>query len=328
MSKSSCWKGGEPPLSRMDLVRGARAQRWWSRYLLPARSEVQWYVLCTYLWVQIVHARILSTPLPHFHRCFAVLAWVTGVQSWWELWETSAGLTLIFKAAFRPWLRHTTPPPSPRLCWADHHSDPNSIPSCLPGHVQGLRWWLEVAGPLPALVSTSSLAQLTSLGAAGMGWLEREGSTPSWQNYGPSLAPAVPHAPWSRDGEMQKVVCCSPQWHIYGYSGSKVRFLLIEIHLFIGVSFESANLLFSLAMLRWFYSYIESGEASANSQRSKLCFNTWLWDWCHWQNFVFFNHGLLYTSPGLLTSNGMHLSQKGKRVFVQGVARQIDRTLN
>lgn len=28
MSKSSCWKGGEPPLSHADSVRMARAQRW------------------------------------------------------------------------------------------------------------------------------------------------------------------------------------------------------------------------------------------------------------------------------------------------------------
>lgn len=42
----------------------------------------------------------------------------------------------------------------------------------------------------------------------------------------------------------------------------------------------------------------------------------------------FFNRGVIYTMPGLLTADGMHLSQRGKRVFAQELEGLTDRTLN
>ncbi|KAJ7408139.1 hypothetical protein BTVI_60719 [Pitangus sulphuratus] len=56
--------------------------------------------------------------------------------------------------------------------------------------------------------------------------------------------------------------------------------------------------------------------------------NTWLHDWCHSQNFGFFDNGMDYMEPGLLNSDGIHHSQREKRVFGQGLAGLIDRALN
>ena len=54
----------------------------------------------------------------------------------------------------------------------------------------------------------------------------------------------------------------------------------------------------------------------------------WLRAWCHQQNFGFFDHGLVYTTPGLLATDGVHLSQRGKRIFAQELAGLIERALN
>jgi len=51
------------------------------------------------------------------------------------------------------------------------------------------------------------------------------------------------------------------------------------------------------------------------SNRQTQSMNTWLHCWCHHHNFDFFDNGVAYTVPGLLVSNGSHLSQRGKRVF-------------
>ncbi|XP_054044411.1 uncharacterized protein LOC128904316 isoform X1 [Rissa tridactyla] len=56
--------------------------------------------------------------------------------------------------------------------------------------------------------------------------------------------------------------------------------------------------------------------------------NWWLWDWWYRQGFGFFDHRLLYESPDLLVAGGTHLSQKGKRILGQELARLIDRALN
>jgi len=37
---------------------------------------------------------------------------------------------------------------------------------------------------------------------------------------------------------------------------------------------------------------------------------------------------MAYSAPGLLASDGLHLSQRGKRVFTQELAGLIDRALN
>ncbi|KAK4816534.1 hypothetical protein QYF61_017735 [Mycteria americana] len=56
--------------------------------------------------------------------------------------------------------------------------------------------------------------------------------------------------------------------------------------------------------------------------------NTCLCGWCHHHKFGFFNNGMVYTAPGLLVSDGIHLYQRGKRVFAHELAGLIDRALN
>ena len=56
--------------------------------------------------------------------------------------------------------------------------------------------------------------------------------------------------------------------------------------------------------------------------------NLWLQDWFYRQGFGFFNHGLVYRTPDILASDGMQLSQKGKRILGQELAGLIERALN
>lgn len=62
--------------------------------------------------------------------------------------------------------------------------------------------------------------------------------------------------------------------------------------------------------------------------RKTLQINVWLHDWCLRQGFGFFNHELLYETPGLLVAGGIHQSQRGKKVLGQELAGLIDRALN
>jgi len=54
----------------------------------------------------------------------------------------------------------------------------------------------------------------------------------------------------------------------------------------------------------------------------------WLRGWCQSRNFVFFDHGAVYSAPGLLSVNGTHLSQRGKQILAQELAGLIKRALN
>jgi len=56
--------------------------------------------------------------------------------------------------------------------------------------------------------------------------------------------------------------------------------------------------------------------------------NRWLRDWCHQWNFGFFDHGEVYTALGLLVTDGVQLSQRGKRILAHELAGLIERTLN
>jgi len=56
--------------------------------------------------------------------------------------------------------------------------------------------------------------------------------------------------------------------------------------------------------------------------------NTWLHGWCHCDSFAYFDHGVAYTAPGLLAPDGIHLSQREKRVFAHKLAGSTDRALN
>jgi len=47
-----------------------------------------------------------------------------------------------------------------------------------------------------------------------------------------------------------------------------------------------------------------------------------------WWNFGFFDHGEVYTAPGLLATDGVQLSQRGKRILAHELAGFIERTLN
>jgi len=71
----------------------------------------------------------------------------------------------------------------------------------------------------------------------------------------------------------------------------------------------------------------EETEDEGRNRRSQQI-NTWLQVWCHNQNLGFFDHGSVYMAPGLLATDGLHLSQKGKRILVQELAGLINRALN
>ncbi|KAJ7408371.1 hypothetical protein BTVI_59779 [Pitangus sulphuratus] len=53
----------------------------------------------------------------------------------------------------------------------------------------------------------------------------------------------------------------------------------------------------------------------------------WLQDWCLHQNFVFYNHGRVCKTQGMLGPDGIHLPQWGKCFFAHKLAGQIERTL-
>ena len=56
--------------------------------------------------------------------------------------------------------------------------------------------------------------------------------------------------------------------------------------------------------------------------------NIWLRRWCHRYSFGVLDNGMAYRAPGLLKSDGIHLSQRGERVFAQELAWLMDRALN
>ena len=77
------------------------------------------------------------------------------------------------------------------------------------------------------------------------------------------------------------------------------------------------------------FSSIPSGGGMEEKEyRRTQQMNLWLQDWCYRQGFGFFNHGLVYRAPDLLALDGMHLSQRGKRILGQELAGLIDRALN
>jgi len=56
--------------------------------------------------------------------------------------------------------------------------------------------------------------------------------------------------------------------------------------------------------------------------------NTWLYGWCHGHNFWFFDNGMAYIAPGLLVTDGIHLSQSRKSVFAHKLVGLIGKALN
>jgi len=55
---------------------------------------------------------------------------------------------------------------------------------------------------------------------------------------------------------------------------------------------------------------------------------THLINMCHQSNFGFFDHGKVYTAPGLLATGGTQLSQRGKSILGHELAGLIERALN
>ncbi|GAB0208855.1 hypothetical protein GRJ2_003351200 [Grus japonensis] len=71
---------------------------------------------------------------------------------------------------------------------------------------------------------------------------------------------------------------------------------------------------------------VEGSNIGRNRRTQSI--NAWLCGWCQCHNFGFFDNGTAYTAPGLMNPDGIHPSQRGKRIFAQELARLIDRALN
>jgi len=70
-----------------------------------------------------------------------------------------------------------------------------------------------------------------------------------------------------------------------------------------------------------------AGKSTERGRKTHLV-NRWLRDWCHQLNFDFFDHGEVYTAPGLLVTDGVQRSQRGKRILDHKLAGLIERALN
>lgn len=56
-------------------------------------------------------------------------------------------------------------------------------------------------------------------------------------------------------------------------------------------------------------------ENDIKRNRWKQFIHIWLWEWCHWQNFVGLDHGVVCTTPGLFVPCRIHLYQWRKLTF-------------
>jgi len=70
-----------------------------------------------------------------------------------------------------------------------------------------------------------------------------------------------------------------------------------------------------------------AGRDTERSRKTHLI-NTWLRGWCKHKNFGYFNHGMVYSAPGLMAVDGSHLSQRGKWILAQELAGLVERALN
>jgi len=70
--------------------------------------------------------------------------------------------------------------------------------------------------------------------------------------------------------------------------------------------------------------------AGKNTERDRKThlLNRWFRGCWYWQNFGFFDHEEVYMAPGLLVTDGVQLSQRGKRILVHELAGLIKRALN
>jgi len=70
-----------------------------------------------------------------------------------------------------------------------------------------------------------------------------------------------------------------------------------------------------------------AGKSTERGRKTHLI-NRWLRDWCHRLNFGFFDRREVYTAPGMLATDGVQLSQRGKRILGHQLAGLIERPLN
>jgi len=77
-----------------------------------------------------------------------------------------------------------------------------------------------------------------------------------------------------------------------------------------------------------FSSIPSAAENSTERGRKTHLINRWLRDWCHQLNFGFFDHGEVYTALGLLVTDRVQLSQRGKRILGHELVGVIERALN
>jgi len=69
-----------------------------------------------------------------------------------------------------------------------------------------------------------------------------------------------------------------------------------------------------------------TGRGTERTTKAHLL-NTWLRGWCLRRNLGFFDHGAVYSAPGLVAVDGS-LSFRGKRILGQELAGLIERALN
>ena len=70
-----------------------------------------------------------------------------------------------------------------------------------------------------------------------------------------------------------------------------------------------------------FSSILPAAGVDEGRNRKSQQINTWLQASCHQQNLGFFDHGSVYRTPGLLVTDGVHLSSKGEKDLCTGVSR-------
>jgi len=56
--------------------------------------------------------------------------------------------------------------------------------------------------------------------------------------------------------------------------------------------------------------------------------NTGLRGWYKCKHFGFFDHGVVYSAPGLKSADGYHMSQREKQILAQEMAGLVERSLN
>jgi len=70
-----------------------------------------------------------------------------------------------------------------------------------------------------------------------------------------------------------------------------------------------------------------AGKSTARGRKTHLI-NRWLRDWCHRWNFAFFDDREVDMTPGPLATDGVQLSQRGKRILAHEPTGLIETALN